>query len=277
MERFWTRWPDVYRGHFNQPLPEVILKRGHDFDFVVFGIGIGSLPYLCLELLEVSSALRDTNQYVGRVPSSQFQLYTDVARQEIESEHYKPIVDPKDVNVDYMSSGADANLMHENWEPLGVNPQTCEYHVFMKNIKLFHEIEKDPDYPCEEIGKAYAFSKMQDIYTDFWPSAIKNDEFDWDILTDPENRTGADRFNAQYFHCNVNPSELYPQILANTSRHRITTDGAGFDNIYFTGDWIENGFNCCVEAAVTAGLLTSKALSGYPKEIFWEQFAKRHN
>ena len=80
-------------------------------------------------------------------------------------------------------------------------------------------------------------------------------------------------FDSQYMYLNVNPSDLYTQIQTNSSQYRIKTDGAGFANIYFTGDWIQNGFNIgAIESAVTAGLLTSKATSGYPEEVFGEQF-----
>ena len=93
------------------------------------------------------------------------------------------------------------------------------------------------------------------------------------LLTDPENRTGEERFDSQYMYLNVNPSDLYTQIKTNSSQYRIKTDGAGFANIYFTGDWIQNSFNIgAIESTVTAGLLTSKAISGYPEEVFGEQF-----
>ena len=87
------------------------------------------------------------------------------------------------------------------------------------------------------------------------------------------NRTGEERFDSQYLRLNFNPSDLYTQVLTNTSQYRITTDGAGFDNIYFTGDWIQNGLNYgSIEGAITSGLLTSKAISGYPETIYSEQF-----
>ena len=86
LENFWTKWPSVYEKHFNQPLPEVILKRGQDFDIIVFGIPVGSLPYLCSELLEVSSNLRDASKYIGKVPSFQLQLNVDETRDSLERE-----------------------------------------------------------------------------------------------------------------------------------------------------------------------------------------------
>ena len=87
------------------------------------------------------------------------------------------------------------------------------------------------------------------------------------------NRTGEERLDSQYLRLNFNPTDLYTQVLTNTSQYRITTDCSGFDNIYFTGDWIQNGLNYgSIEGAITSGLLTSKAISGYPETIYSEQF-----
>ena len=75
LESFWSNWSRVYEDNFGHPPPEVILKRGQEFDIIVFGIPVGSLPYLCAELLEKSPSLRATNELIGRIPSLQFQLW----------------------------------------------------------------------------------------------------------------------------------------------------------------------------------------------------------
>ena len=44
-----------------------------------------------------------------------------------------------------------------------------------------------------------------------------------------------------------------------------------FNNLRITGDWIKTGVNAgCVEAAVMAGMQTSRSLCGYPKIISGE-------
>ena len=55
LESFWSNWSKVYGDNFGHPLAEVILKRGQEFDKIVYGIPVGSLPYLWEELLEKKS------------------------------------------------------------------------------------------------------------------------------------------------------------------------------------------------------------------------------
>ena len=71
LESFWSNWSTVYEDNLGHPLSEVVLKRGEDFDIIVYGIPVGSLPFLCEELLEKSPSLRATNEYIERVPSLQ--------------------------------------------------------------------------------------------------------------------------------------------------------------------------------------------------------------
>ena len=80
LENFWTIWPTTFEETFFRSLPEITLKRGKDFDIIVSGIPLASIPYVGSELLEVSSALRDTVKHVERIPSLNVQLYLDVPR-----------------------------------------------------------------------------------------------------------------------------------------------------------------------------------------------------
>ena len=160
----------------------------------------------------------------------------------------------------------DANLKLGDWKSSGIDPKTCEHVSLMRNIVENHD-------NCERSNEHFVLFMTESIFKGYWPHAYKDGHFNWDLLTDPKNRTGVGRLDAQFWQCTFNPSDLYTLTLTNTSQYRITTDGAGFKNIYFTGDWIQNGFNFgTVEGAVTAGLLTSKAISGYPQKIFWENY-----
>ena len=40
-----------------------------------------------------------------------------------------------------------------------------------------------------------------------FPAAVNGDEFDWSVLSDPENREGEARFDAQFWRANIEPTE----------------------------------------------------------------------
>ena len=274
LESFWTRWSNVYEERFNEPLPEVTLKRGQDFDIVVYGIPVATLPHLCPELLQMSPALKAAYTFVGRTTSIQLQLWINEDWSKIKEGPYNMYTALNRQNDEFMF--ADCNYVKlEDWESMGVNTSGSQFVTFMTNIEECPP-SNNTQFPFEQQAKAEKFviSKIENAesFEKFWPGAFNEGQFDWNILTDPENRVGKERFDAQYLRVNINPSDRLIQFHSGTSKYRITTDGAGFDNIYFTGDWIQNGYNCCTEGAITAGLLTAKAISGFPREIFWEQF-----
>ena len=121
--------------------------------------------------------------------------------------------------------------------------------------------------------RSFYMETLLDVLRSISLNSFQNGVFNWTVLTDPANRIGVEHFDSPYVRLNVNPPDLYTLILTNSSQYRITTDGIGFDNIYFTGDWIQNGLNYgSTEGAITSGLLTSKAISGYPEKILFEQF-----
>ena len=85
LESFWSNWSTVYEYNFGHPLSEVVLKRGEDFDIIVYGIPVGTLSFLCEELLEESPSLWGTNENIERVPSLQIQLWGHFDLHEYES------------------------------------------------------------------------------------------------------------------------------------------------------------------------------------------------
>ena len=274
LESFWSNWSKVYQESIGHLPPEVILRRGEDFDIIVYGIPVGTLPFLCEELLEKSPSLRATNEYIGRVPSLQFQLWGTLDLEDWSKEQLQHrLLDPMHKKEVYVLVDNDDILKTEDWETSDLKPEHLVYFTFGQNVTEIPP-SKYTSFPKEQMDEVKR-SSMQDILEilrSISPNSFDEGHFNWTVFADPMNRTGEERFDSQYLRLNINPSDLYTLILSNSSQYRITTDGAGFDNIYFTGDWIQNGLNCCLEGAFTAGLLTSKAISGYPREIFWEQY-----
>lgn len=75
LEAASSDWPQLYLDQFGQPLPELELRRGRDFDKVVFGIGAVALPALCPQLLARSAPLKAAAEQA----SVQYRLAADGA------------------------------------------------------------------------------------------------------------------------------------------------------------------------------------------------------
>lgn len=75
LEAWDSDWPQLYQRQFGQPLPQLELRRGRDFDKVVFGVGAAALPVLCPQLLARSAPLKAAAEQ----PSAQYRLAADGA------------------------------------------------------------------------------------------------------------------------------------------------------------------------------------------------------
>ena len=99
----------------------------------------------------------------------------------------------------------------------------------------------------------------------FWPGAVGEDGFDWDLLAGAEG-SGEARFDSQFWTANTAPTERYVLSLPGSLEHRISPLDNRFDNFTIAGDWTGCGHQAgCVEAAVMSGLLAASALSGAPR------------
>ncbi len=277
LENFWNNWAEVYQEHYGKPLPEVTLERGKDFDEIIFGISIASIPHLCPQLLAQSPALKTTVEKVKTVVTQAYQLWTTCDLQQLGWTHFppsgqQPVLTAFTEPVDTWCP-MNQLLCREDWTQLGVDPKNVAYFCGVQDVTAIPP-QTDHDFPIESKAKVKAQCLDQlnhDIYW-LWPEAATDKAFRWSLLVDPDEQQGEARFDAQYWRSNVSPTERYVQSVVNSTKHRIATDGAGFDNVYFTGDWIKNGLNAgCVEGATMSGLQTSRAICGWPKFIKGEK------
>lgn len=268
LESYWTPWQDVGTK---------TLQAGVDFDIVVQGIAIGALPVIAKELIAENEDWKKMVESVTACETNAFQLwfYPDVAglgwpywMNEVPlSGSYK---EPFDTWADMSDL-----IIRESWPD----------HAFPNNIAyVCGPIETKVDYSKWDFNdhtvpmKAYEEVKnktkdyLEKLSPHLWPNASDgNGNFNWDLLIDLNNRIGVDRFNSQWFKANIDPSELYVLSETNSSIHRMKTHPCGFDNLYITGDWIDNGFNAgCVEAAVIAGKQTAREILQQEHEIMGE-------
>ncbi|MYM84722.1 FAD-dependent oxidoreductase [Duganella sp. FT50W] len=271
LESHWTDWPEVYRAAFDKELPTVTLKRGVDFDQVVFGISIGSLPVLCPQLLAQSPALLATTEKVKTVATQAYQVWLDKDLTQMgwayQPDGQQPVLSGFTEPYDTWAP-MDQLLVREDW-PAPLDPKNVSYFCSALPVASYPPVS-DHGFPqrMTEIAKQGAINQLSKEIASLWSAAGPAGAFPWNWLVDGSDATGVQRFDAQYWRANVDPSERYVMSVAGSTRYRLRTDQSGFANLFLTGDWIRTGINAgCVEAAVMAGMQTSRAISGYPTVI----------
>jgi len=246
------------------------LKVGDSFDFVVLGVSIGAIPYVCREILERDSRWCNMVENVKTVPSQAFQIWMRKDMEELgwtdPPVNLSAFVKPFDTWADMRQLIAE-----ESWTE---KPRAIAYFA-----SVLAEPEGPPDYSDsaypERQRAAVRENAIRFLNQDIqhlWPQAIQAPgKFRWDLLVDPADQTSSSkmvdesRFDSQFWTANVNPSDRYVLALPGSPKFRISPLDNSYDNLTIAGDWTDCGFNeGCVEAAVMSGRLAAHAISTFP-------------
>ncbi|MCF2857990.1 NAD(P)-binding protein [Pseudoalteromonas sp. SMS1] len=275
LESFWTDWPEIYEQHYQRPLPRKTLKRMRDFDKVVFGISVGSLAHLCPELLALDYGFKQQSTQIKTVATQAFQVWLNKTDEQLGFSYTPPSEERPILSAfsqPFDTWAAMSNLLDvEDWP----NDKPCNIAYFCSAFTCdYYPPSSEHTFPSEQTAKvkSNAVEKLESEMQPLWPLAYDSvGRFIWDVVYDPHASATAVRFDTQYWRVNVDPSERYVLSVTGSSDFRLATDGTLFKNLYITGDWIKTGVNAgCVEAAVMAGMQTSRAICGLPEEISGE-------
>jgi uncharacterized protein with NAD-binding domain and iron-sulfur cluster len=246
------------------------LERGRDFDEVILGASLGSIPYLAEELIAASPRWRAMVQNVGTVAThaAQFWLNTsaeDLGWNKLVAQHNPgPQTDLKTVITSFtepLDTWADMTdlIPHEDW-PEDAPIQLAYF------CSPAHNVGVDPA-PFVDRVRDWADRDL----TRMWPGSKKAGKFDLSLLWGPKDQSPEDRFRNQYFRQNFYGSERYVLSVPNSVQYRLPPDDSGFENLFLAGDWTRCGINAgCVEAATISGLVCARGLTGYPFEVVGE-------
>lgn len=257
LESFWST---------REPVQRYTLRDGDDFDTVVLAIPVGAHPYVCRELIERSDRWRHMVESVETIYTQAFQVWLNESFDQLGCEWPQATsggyLEPFDTYADMRQ------LIPRESFPDG---SVASIAYFCNAMPTPRELPSrdDHDLPkrADEQVKANAVGFLRDAIMSLWPAAVHRypTEFRWELLVDELDRTGAERFDAQFHRANVDPSERYVLSLPGTSKHRIAPGDSGVDNLVLAGDWTLCGLNSgCVEAAVTSGLLAAAAVGTTP-------------
>ena len=263
LESRWSGWKDV---------ETFALESGKDFDLVVLGISIAALPEICGQLIAANDKWKTMIQSLKTVQTQQFQVW----------------VNPTVTQTGWRSPGGITACSVEpeaSWGdfsqvlPAEQSPSTTQ--------SLFYGCGPLPDdtngipppddlaFPDRERQRARetALETLRGSANHLWPSiAGANGQIQWDELAAAPNQSGEQRFDAQYWRANIDPTDRYVLSVAGGEDARLKTDESGFANLYLAGTWIDNGLNISsVEAGVMSGMQASRAISGSPATIVGEK------
>ncbi len=256
LEDWWTRWPGVGQR---------VIEVERDFDQVVLGISIGSLPQICRELYEDQgnprfAAMCDAVK-TTQTRAAQLWFRPDLAG--LGWQGKPPIVIPYAEPFDTWSDMTHL-LEREEWpdDAVGNLAYLCSPLPDDEPIPP----RDDHDYPARQRQRVRdELEQWLRRYTGgLWPTATDTDDpralNPW-FLFDPDDRDGWARLAAQYWRATVSPSDRYVLSVPGSVAHRLAPDESGYDNLVLTGDWTKNFMSVgCLECAVAAGLLAARAI-----------------
>jgi len=261
LESAWSNWSEIYEQ------PKLTLNSGVDFDHLILNISIAGIQQLCPTLCEINPAFKDMTENISTVATQAVQTWGTQTIREMGCTLFEDIDEAPEClgySTQAMDSWADVSYLvnSENW-PATATPKDISYFCGPFTPE---EAPAIPNVNYPERQKQIVKEQMMIMFKEriglFWPNAQpRKGEFDWDVLYTPDDKTGEARADFQYYRANIDPSERYVQSTVGSSVYRLKTDDSGFNNLYLTGDWIDNGFNMgCVESATISGIQTAEAL-----------------
>ena len=257
------------------------LKVTRDFDFVLLGVGLGAIPYVCEEFIARDSRWRKMAASVKTVATQAFQLWLSEDLQQLGWE-------PPPVTLSAFVKPFDT------WSDMGQVVPSESWRVPPHTIAYFCGALHEPDGAATAAGADYYSASREKVRANalafldqqvrhLWPKAADAEGgFRWELLVDADDQKFQEepvarrrrgktqapdrtRFDSQFWVANVNPTDRYTQSLPGSAEHRISPLDNTYDNLTVAGDWTNCGLNLgCVEAAVMSGRLAAHALSGSP-------------
>lgn len=235
LESSWANWDGVGTK---------TLERGKDYDLVVLGISLAALKTICSELITAKPAWQAMMDNVLTVQTQAAQIWFDKDLAALGWTRKSPILD---AYVEPLNTWADMTQLidKETW-PEGDEPKNVAYFCGVLEDAEVIPPPSDHTFPqtqTERVEK-YAADLLTKHMKVLWPNL--------DQATVME----------KYFRANIDPTERYVLSVAGSSKHRLKADESGYNNLYLTGDWIDNGWMNvgAIEPTVVAALQTSKAI-----------------
>ncbi len=250
------------------------LRVTKDFDFVVLGLGLGAVPYVCSELVERDARWRRMVERVKTVNTQAFQLWMHPTMEEL------GYTGPQEVTVSgfvepFDTWAAMPHLLSEESWPEDRKPRSLAYFCNVFPTPPGALDREDTSYPLKRLAEARENAVdflNRDVHRLWSDAASPKGGFRWQVLVEgpgggsaAKKRSGSARLDSQFWTANVNPTDRYVLSLPGTAKDRISPLDNTYDNLTVAGDWTACGHVAgCVEAAVMSGRLAAHSISQQP-------------
>ena len=244
------------------------LRCGTDFDLLVFAIPPAAGRRVCHRLSAQRPQWRAMFDRIGTVATHAFQVWLTADERSLGWAHPGTTVSGFAKPFDTWASMSHL-IGLKDWDTV-TPPATLGY--FCSTLPSTH---------AQVAGDAASYTRAQAVrflerYSRFfWPNATDpaTQRLRWDLMCAADGVEGPDRFAAQYWTANTDPSDLYVQSLPGTDCYRLRPDGSGYANMFLAGDWTDCGINAgCIEAAVVSGLQSANGVLG---RLRWDRIGGR--
>lgn len=259
---------DLETEHSPKGSQKKTLRIGKDFDLVVLGISVEALKDICGELYQDDPKFRAMIDNSHTTMTQAFQLWMNEDIKTLGWSFGNQFI--MSTYVEPLDTWADMSqlMAAEDW-PSSANVKSIQY--FCGVIKDRNTNPPEDQKEANERAKQNAIHYLENDAQVIWPKAINGGAFDWDLLVDPDNGTGQDRFDSQFWRANFAKTERYVLSPAGSIKFRLKTNGTKYTNLLLAGDWTDCGGNAgCVECAVTSGMLAARAIKGSHEPILRE-------
>jgi uncharacterized protein with NAD-binding domain and iron-sulfur cluster len=256
----WSEW---------RPVEERTLHLGDDFHHVLLGISIGALPSVASELIAASPKWQRMVENVKTVRTVSMQLWVTTPIGPLASSVEEPVMTAYQQPLETWADMSHL-LPIEGWkEREGV--QGILYACGQLGHGEAPVAASAPRASDRAELETAARGFLREHLPHLWPGgADSRGNLRWEVLFDPEGRTGPERLGAQYLRVNAEPSDRYVLSVPGSQKHRIAPEESGFEGLVLAGDWTRTGYDFgCIETATMSGLMAARAL-GAPVSLIGE-------
>jgi len=244
--------------------PERTLRVGEDFDDVVLGMSVASLPPVTRGLAAADPRFAAMLEHAETVATQALQVWMTKPAEALGDDPLGMVAGAYLKPLDTLCDMSHL-LPREGW-PSEDGVVSLGY--------LCGTMEEPPgDTQAAATARAFAagVEHLREKALVLWPGAEAAGNagaFDWNLLFDGGGGAGEDRVKAQYWRANVFGSERYVLTPPGSIGYRLRPSEAAPANLALAGDWTRNGIcGGSVEAAVTSGRLAAQHLSGSPAVV----------